>query len=241
MHSLIFSYISCMPFDEPVSLCSPCSLTCLWGIAFVFVFAFSSPVVYYHHHQMGRNLSLHAVPDVIEHDESKPICLDWDYEREPEEMQHELSGFLKEKGMEVPEDYVEYVYSYSSGHHTLNSAWCPACAMFSSVGIYQNPLLKASKGWGHSYGNPIWSSDWHFYNMHPGSRHSDFVNKFRSDSMFSQIEVPDLEYMEVQMLKLGRAHCTADREAVEETKQFIDFSRKWLQEPDTIVLYELET
>jgi hypothetical protein len=179
---------------------------------------------------MGRSLSLYAVSNVMVHDKSKRICLDWEYEREPDEMKYEL----KKKGLDFPEE--DDIYPYTDG------SWCPSCAIFAPQGLHrQNTLVRAYESWSHSYGNTIWSSDWHFYNMHPGSSHSDLVNKFKSDNMYSQIDVSDIEYMERKKLGFGEARCTSDRTAVDETQQFITFSNKWLQEPDTTVIYKSET
>jgi N-acetyl-anhydromuramyl-L-alanine amidase AmpD len=107
-------------------------------------------------------------------------------------------------------------------------------------GLYDSKAVIASKDFSHSYSNPIWYSDWHFYNMHPGKHHSDFVNRFNSDKMYREIDISDVEDMIENLSKYGKAYRECDLEAIEETQQVIKFCERHLENPEITIIYESE-
>lgn len=200
---------------------------------------------------MGRSLNLYAIPDTITHDTSKPICMQWDYERTHDEAKSELHGFLKadetyansrEELDDIDNTWKDnQVKSWDKNYNTVhNQHWCPWCAVFASEGLFESSVLKDSTSFNHSYSNPIWRSDWHFYNMYPGASHTDIVNRFSNERMYRQVFPEDIDRLKVGIRSSGSAYCTADREALEETNMFIEFCEKWLGEPNTAVIYESE-
>lgn len=199
---------------------------------------------------MGRSLNLYAIQDSIEHDKSKPICMGLDYERTIDESKECLHSHIngkkeyktfKEEMEAVDETWNDFQpYSWEHMTEKLGEAWCPWCAVFSSEGLYGSPIIKCSIDFNHSYSNPIWHSDWHFYNMYPGQTHTDLVNRFSNKRMYRQIFDKDVEHMEYLLRLAGTAYCTADKEAMDETQRMIGFCKKWLAEPGIAVIYESE-
>lgn len=199
---------------------------------------------------MGRSLNFYALPDCIHHDRSKRLCMRWEYEQTHEETKEAVhravkgdvtySTFKEEREATDTAWKENRPYSWGDADTTINEDWCPWCAVFANEGLYGSPLLKASIGFNHSYSNPIWRSDWHFYNMYPGESHSDMVNRFGSERMYREVFDRDVDQMESSLESVGTAYCTADREAKEETERAIGFCRRWLAEPGTVVIYESE-
>lgn len=107
-------------------------------------------------------------------------------------------------------------------------------------GLYCCEVVKEELSFGHSYKNPIWTSDFHFYNMYPGHSHTDFTNRFSHDLMYREIFTRDVVSLQNKLDRLGTAYCCDDIEAYDETVQFIDFCKKWLQVPDVVVIYQSE-
>ena len=200
---------------------------------------------------MGRSLNLYAIPSTIVHDSSKRICMNWEYERSCDEAKEELHSHLnKDKTYENYRDQLADVAKTWSSNKSrgwdakykavYNQDWCPWCEVFSGEGLYDSQIVKARMDVHHSYSSPIWMSDWHFYKMYPGKSHSDIINRFRNDRMYREITQSDVNDVKMSLERLGKAYCTADREALDETGRFVRFCESCLKEPDTIVIYESE-
>ena len=200
---------------------------------------------------MGRSLHFYAIPDSITHDTTKPICMGLDYERtldEAKECLHEhLNGKKEYKDFREELEHIEKTwkefptYRYEKYERIPSEAWCPWCAVFSGDELYESPLIKASIGFNNSYSNPIWRSDWHFYNMYPGQTHTDLLNRFSNEHMYRQIFDRDVENIEYSLGSLGIAYCTSDKEGLEATQRTIEFCKKWLAEPGIAIIYHSET
>lgn len=201
---------------------------------------------------MGRNLSFYAVNNKSEHEKDKPICLGWEYERDYEEVQNELyEHFNKDKAFEdykthehnkkvCYDEKQPYSLDKKDYKYILNPDWCLRCAMFANEGLYNSPLVIDSVSFSHSYRNPIWSSDWYFYCMYPGSRHTDFCNRFDTKHMYYEIHENDIASMKYSLEKCGKAYRTCDREAMDETLSAISFCEKWISDPNVVVIYSSE-
>ena len=142
---------------------------------------------------MGRSLLFYAVSTAIPHDPSKPICMQWEYERESDDAVDELYAHLhpleakeydgrdwnvwmtEQKALED-----EKWKTWSSYDIETSPDWCPRCSMFSTAGLYcgNHSVIKDKFRFSHSYNSKIWDSGWHFYNMRPGTSQSDFCNSF---------------------------------------------------------------
>lgn len=202
---------------------------------------------------MGRSLSFYAVNTKIPHDISCKICLDLEYEPIRETLMEMLYKHLNPdvEDAEDPEDAQELrekikicwdtnsLINYKTCTLEINKDWCPRCHMFAN-GLYDNPAVIASKDFSHSYSNPIWHSDWHFYNMHPGKHHSDFCNRFDSDKMYREIEHSDIQGLKEDLIKYGRAYRAPDLEAIQETQQVIKFCEEHLENPEITIIYASE-
>lgn len=107
-------------------------------------------------------------------------------------------------------------------------------------GFYNSKAVLKSLKFQHSYSNPIWGSDWHFYNAYPGESHSDFVNRFDKNKMFREISESDIACLKDTLTRYGKAYRRPDLEAIEETEQVITFCEKYINTPDHIIIYESE-
>lgn len=158
---------------------------------------------------MGRSLTFYVVNTNIPHDKSCKICIDLEYE--PEQATHELPKKLD---------------------------WCPRCHMFAN-GLYDSLAVIASQYFSHSYSNPIWSSDWHFYKMRPGKVHTDFCNRFDSERMYREIGHSDIQGMKEDLIKYGKTYRKYDLEAIQETQRVIKFCEEHIS-PEITIIYASE-
>ena len=174
---------------------------------------------------MRRSLHLYAVKRSTVHDHAKKLCFDLEYEPESIELEAKFDSL---------EDIKKYLWL-----DNCKEDWCARCCMF-AIGL---STCVSNQDWvtfSHSYSNPIWNSKWHFYNMYPGSSHTDFVNRFDQQHLYAEISINDVEYVQRQIANYGIAHRSVDKEALQETAIFIDFCQKWLHEQDVLVIYESE-
>lgn len=193
---------------------------------------------------MGRSLSFYAVNTNIPHDISCKICLDLEYEPTHETLKDILYKHLYKDAEELQEKINtcwenNQLRNYKTCMFDINTEWCPRCFMFAH-GLYDSKAVIASKYFSHSYSNPIWCSDWHFYNMHPGKHHSDFVNRFDSEKMYREIDISDVEDMTKNLSKYGKAYRECDLEAIEETNRVIKFCEEHLGNPEITIIYQKE-
>jgi hypothetical protein len=182
---------------------------------------------------MGRDLSFYAVNINIPHDKSAKICLDLEHDLTHEELQDELFRHLYPEEDSNLNDYSIYIKK------TSKVDWCNRCYMFARS-LYEAKAVIASVDFRHSYSDPIWRSDWHFYNMHPGKRHSDFCNRFDSDKMYREIDQSDITDLKESLCKYGKAYRTPDLEAIEETQKVIKFCEEHIKNPEVTIIYASE-
>lgn len=201
---------------------------------------------------MGRDLQFYVVNTNIQHDKSCKICLDFECEPEFDELKrtlfehspiyHEYEEYTKEFDKAEEKYYNENnctIFYKEECQYKINPNWCPRCHMFAD-GLYKSKAVLASIHFGNSYGNSIWKSDWHFYNMYPGKSHSDFCNRFNRDKMYREISREDIERLKNSLNANGKAYRTADLEAVEETEQVIKFCEKYLDDEGNTIIYAAE-
>lgn len=198
---------------------------------------------------MGRSLALYAV-QMSDHEKDKKICMNWEYQREYDEILYELEDYLTNKDVNCTSREClydkNYPYKYNVLDMYINQDWCPKCALFTEGLTSNNPLVKKSIDFSHSYSNSIWKSKWHFYNMYPGDTNADFCNRFIGEK-YRQMYIDkntyssnNPSYIKHMLETYGKPYCTVDREAYAETSEFISFCEEWLSKPDIIVIYETE-
>lgn len=184
---------------------------------------------------MGRDLAFYAVTRDVAHEPSRLICLNWECEPTYDDFKHELDDHLQQK-----DAHKTYMYMYNLESTEANQEWCPRCAMFTN-GLSNSKAVVDGIDFIHSYSNPIWRSDWHFYNMYPGNDHTDFVNRFDSKCMYREMFQDDVERLKRGLATCGKAYRKVDLEATEETKKVVAFCEKWLLKNDEyMIIYSSE-
>lgn len=204
---------------------------------------------------MGRDLCWYIIPRNIEHDTSKPVCMNLECEPEEDEVHeliydhvngkgavesvlHDLSvdGVRKYNQLQKQMKDLSYDYRYRDEN---KDKWCSKCMMFMN-GLYYCPLVIAKEHIGHSYGSPIWRSDWNIKDMYMGSSSTSFVRRFSKDKMYREISKNDIERAYDDIERLGEFFRTSDKEAKEETVMILDFLSKYMDDENVMIIFEDE-
>ena len=181
-------------------------------------------------------MSFYAVKRNVPHEPSRLICLNWECEPSYSDLTHELDEHLQQKDARKKHQ----VYVYNLEIVQVNPEWCPRCAMFAD-GLYHSKVVADKIEFGHSYSNPIWRSDWHFYNMYPGNAHTDFVNRFEQNRLYREILQNDVDELKRGLVKCGKAYRKVDLEATDETESVVEFCERWLKQCDEyMIIYSSE-
>lgn len=199
---------------------------------------------------MGRSLNWYILPKNIEHDKSKQLCLDIEYQPEKDdcEIRHKLYNIINPDAKKIDDRYIdtdtfkkwieesrlrdeeekklERHYLYSDDK---KNCWCPMCLMYIN-GLYDTSLVIDSFNISHSYSNPIWGSDWNVKNLYMGDSTTDFVRCFDNDQMYREISKDDVERAFKTIENTGKAIRVSDREAKEETLQVLEFLKKYMED-----------
>ena len=209
--------------------------------------------------KMGRSLSFYAIDVNFPHEPHK-MCINLEFQLEDDELEERLYDHLHSedpKGPEGPKDYSYYscrranigkCWDEKGGQ--ANKNWCSRCHMFAhglyyssnrdNKYFYSNPAIQDSIDVNHSYGDPIWRSDWHFYGLYPGEDHNDWIIRFDPKYMYRMIRLCDIERMKSNLVAHGKAYRTPDVEAIEETQKVIQFCESYISKPNTTVIYSSE-
>jgi len=196
---------------------------------------------------MGRSLHFYAVNTNIPHDKSDKICIDLEFEKDYEELKEELyKNLYPEEDSNLrqcksADDYFLHIKNQNEcwiSNCPSKMDWCNRCRMFVD-GLYDIDIFERID-FNHAYSNPIWNSDWHFYNMRPGHSHSDFCNRFDSQRMYCKINESAIERMKRSLSKYGKAYRTPDLEEIEETERAINFCERYIINPEITIIYEKE-
>lgn len=203
---------------------------------------------------MGRSLNFYALPCKMEHDTSKKLCFNWDFQDDEEIMRDDIYERVKDpndkddlsSGMgyfknltKQEEKKCEVLYNYMYTDNAEKSHWCPVCYLYAS-GIYGSSLIIAEESVNHSYSNPIWNSRWNIKDQWIGSSNTSFVRKFRDDSMYREVTAHDIEIALERLDELGTPLRQSDKEACEETTRVLQFLKHWTEKDDIIVILEDE-
>lgn len=210
---------------------------------------------------MGRDLYWYVIPRNIEHDKTKNICLDYEFQGDEEDVKAEVykkvtgksplfdytnvegetikEYFARKKAFEDNIDKVayEYINDYNEKHR---EEWCPKCHMFAN-GLHGASTVVAKTHIGHSYSSLYWRSKWNIKDMYLGSADTEFVKLFRDEYYYREVSVYDVERAIEQIKDLGVPKRNSDIEACEETMSILNFLKHWTEKEDVIVIMEDET
>lgn len=198
---------------------------------------------------MGRDLSWYVLPRNINHDFTKPLCFNLEYEPEEGEINDMIFRkfnpdidmsmtltFDERMALKDKVQFTSYDYLYDDDK---NHKWCPKCKMFAS-GLHGSSLIIAEEHVGHSYSNPIWMSRWNVRGLYMGSSDTDFVHRFSSSRMYREINARELEATELRLQALGTPVRTSDKEALEETNNILTFIKNYINNEMYIVIMKYE-
>lgn len=209
---------------------------------------------------MGRDLSWYVIPKNIEHDKTKKICLDYEFQGDEEDVKAEvyekvtgespLFDYEHREGETTREYYArknafednvdkivyEYINDWDEKH---KDEWCPKCHMFAK-GLYAASVVLAETSIHHSYSSLYWRSKWNIKDMYLGSSETEFVRLFRDDYYYREITSYDVERAIEQIKDLGVPKRNSDIEACDETMSVLNFLKQWTEREDVIVIMEDE-
>jgi hypothetical protein len=208
---------------------------------------------------MGRDLHWYVIPKDIQHDKTKQICLEYEFQGDEDDVNCELykkvtnesalfdcnkrDGELskeyydRKKAFEDNVIHVNCDYKYDEQHR---NKWCHKCHMF-VTGLYNSVALLDSEGIQHSYSSLYWKSKWNIREMHLGSSDTEFVNLFRNDNLYRvQVGHDDVVYAFEAIKRLGTPLRRSDVEACEETMNILNFLENWTKNDDVYVIMEDE-
>lgn len=207
---------------------------------------------------MGRDLNWYVLPKTIEHDTSKQLCFEYEYEEDEDVIQEQVYEKVtgesalfdyKDREGETRREYFKRKQGFEENVRTTVSRyihndshkneWCPKCRLFVS-GIYDSPYIIDSIHIGHSCGNPYWYSKWNIENFYLGSSDGDFVKKFKGDKLYREVIYNSVLYSLKDIQKLGEPQRRSDKEALEETMEILNFLQKWTVKNDVVVVFEDE-
>jgi hypothetical protein len=173
---------------------------------------------------MGKSLRWYILPTTIEHDKTKQICIDLEFEPENDDFK------IKEKVYKImnPESEDISYLPVAACWNTDKKYWCPKCHMYAH-GLYGSSLVIDEMSISHSYSNSIWNSDWNVRNLNMGCYKTDFVRRFNKNRMYREICKDNLESrMKYCFEEQGNPIRTSDVEAKDETLSVVNFLNKYL-------------
>lgn len=207
---------------------------------------------------MGRDLNWYVIPRNIEHDKTKELCLDYEFQGDEEDVKCELfekvtnesalfdysrlDGEDRSKYFKIKKEFedkisdISYHYKYDEEHKIK---WCPKCHMF-ATGLYDTLALVDTMHIGHSYSSLYWWSKWNIKDMYIGSSNTEFTNLFRNDIMYREITHNDVVSAINEIEELGTPLRNSDIEACQETMDVLNFLAKWTKDDNYRVIMEDE-
>lgn len=207
---------------------------------------------------MGRDLYWYVITRDIEHDKTKEICLDYEFQGDEEDVKSEVyekitnesalfdykpketetmkEFFQRKKDFEQNIFNINYDYKYHEKHR---EKWCPKCHMFAN-GLYDCLALIDTMHIGHSYSSLYWRSKWNIQDMYIGTSNTQFINLFRNDYLYREITHDDVVSAINEVKKLGTPLRNSDIEACQETMDVLNFLEKWTKHDNYRVIMEDE-
>lgn len=207
---------------------------------------------------MGRDLHWYVVPKDLQHDKTKQICLDYEFQGDEEDVKYELYEKITNESPlfnyerldgESHKEYIKRKKDFDCNISSINydymyddknrDKWCPKCHMFAK-GLYDCVALLDSENMHHSYSSLYWGSKWNIKDMYLGASDTEFLNLFRNDNMFREVSREDVLYAIESIKKLGTPLRNSDIQACEETTSVLNFLDKWTKNEDVYVIMDDE-
>jgi hypothetical protein len=195
---------------------------------------------------MGRSLTWYVVRTPQEHDKTKPICFDLEFEPEKDDIE------LREKlyrivypDRDVPQEpycmlnYKELSKLWYTHKYDHKDMWCPKCRFYNS-GLCGSDSVIAEHDVRHSYSNPIWWSEWNISKFHMGNSNTDFVRRFSKEHLYREIGQKDIEYSYRKLEELGDPIRVCDFEAKQETMRVLAFLVRYASMDDVQLIFQDE-
>jgi hypothetical protein len=190
----------------------------------------------------------------MEHDKSKQICLDLEFESDDSQnidtkifnivnpckeiicgdypIHADFRNALQERKEKIREICFQYKYDDDK-----TDKWCKKCFTYAN-GIHNNKIDSIDIQ--HSYSNPIWRSDWNIKDLYMGSSTTSFMRRFSKDRQYREIFDDDVNEAYKRIENIGIPIRDSDVEAKKETLEVLDFLKKYTGMSDVHIIIEDE-
>lgn len=165
------------------------------------------------------------VPKVIEHDNTKPMCLE--LECEPKNDGVKVMIYEKINGkVTITKNgcLCQVAQDYKRGKK--KEEWCPACHMYLE-GLHDSSLVIADKEVSHSYFNPILDSRFDVQRLYLGSDKTEFARRFSRNRRYREISALDVERAFECIEQMGACVRRSDQDAKDEALRVLEFLKRF--------------
>jgi len=182
---------------------------------------------------MGRSIRWYIFPGNLEHDKTKKICFDLEFEPEKDDdtdLKIKLFNILNPDIDDIDDIYywkhkkdiddIWQLYIHSNEYKSIS---CEKCKTY-LIGIHINSIDSIDIS--HSYSDPYWNSEWDLKHFHMGSSRTDLVRRFSNDKLYREISKKDIDETYRMIEDLGEPIRTSDKVAKIETLHVLDFLKK---------------
>ena len=195
---------------------------------------------------MGRTLTWYVIPKNLEHDKSKQICLDLEFEpEESREIKEKVFNIVNPENEEITDTSRESFFKRDKEirevyqkYRYKDEVWCQKCQMYNNGSCSSSSIDSISVQ--HSYSNVIWDSDWNIKEQYIGSRTTDFVRRFNSTHLYREILECHVDSAFTTVYNLNTPYRSSDVEAKEETLKVLHFLKTKLKIPNVRVIIQDE-
>jgi hypothetical protein len=193
---------------------------------------------------MGRSLSWYVVKPPKEHDKSKPICLDLEFEPEKDDFDTKFRLYqLVNPDIETEpinlNQYKEMSNIWYTYKYNKQDQWCPKCRFY-NCSMYKADSVIDQFDIQHSYSNSIWQSQWNVYDLYLGSSDTELMRRFSSEHLYREISDEDIMYAYQKLERMGEPIRTSDVEAKEETIRVLEFLKQYMGRDDIYLIMQDE-
>jgi len=157
----------------------------------------------------------YVIPKKLEH-ENKKICYKWNYEPDS----YDLDNINPDQLLSI-------------------NKWCPVCYMWKNGLSSFYPVVAFHK---NQYNEPvddsIRQSRYNIRNMGIGNRFTEYIELWNINRNYFEIRERDIELAKREIERLGEPKRISDIKALKETREIIEFIRKWLHSGCFNIVYE---
>ena len=168
---------------------------------------------------MKKTISFYSIPKDMKHNTKKLFCFNWEYEKDPNEIENEINDRIIEKNINT-DFYGEY-------------NWCSKCKMFKYG--FDSSIDKFIIT--HDYNDPIWYSEWNIKHLKIGSYKTTFSRKFCYNRGIREINYNDIICAISEINYFDELLRTSDKLAYEETYAILQKLKEWTKK-DVFILIE---